>query len=136
MAQGAMLSANQDRPAVRTARDAAELLAPLVAGAATERVAVAYFDGERRLVALRHADGRMAGEVGLPVRAILAEALDVGAAGLVVAHNHPSGDPTPSDADRAATRLLSDTARQLGIALHDHLIFGRECRSMRALGLI
>ena len=130
------MQARPDLSLVSTARDAAELLAPLVAGAATERVAVAYFDPERRLVALRHADGRMAGEVGLPVRAILAEALDVGAAGIVVAHNHPSGDATPSEADRAATRLLTETARHLGITLHDHLIFGRECRSMRGLGLI
>jgi len=121
---------------IRSAREAADLMAPLVAQARTERVAVAYLDEESRLVALRHTDGRMAGEVGLPVRAIIAEALDMGAAAIVVAHNHPSGDPTPSDADLAATRLLSETARRLGITLQDHLIFGRECRSMRALGLI
>ena len=121
---------------MRTARDAADLLRPLVAGAAVERVAVAYFDAQRRVVALRHADGRMAGEVGLPVRAILAEALDLGAAGIVIAHNRPSGDSAPSDADRASTRLLAVAARELEISLHDHLIFGRECRSMRALGLI
>lgn len=53
-------------------------------------------------------------------------------------HNHPSGDPRPSQADFAATRELAATAESLGIQLHDPLIVGEngDCRSFRALGLL
>ena len=71
------------------------------------------------------------------MRAIFAAGLRHGAEGLVIAHNHPSGDPEPSRADIEATRRLADVAAALGIRLHDHLIFaGGECRSFRELGLL
>ena len=57
--------------------------------------------------------------------------------GWSIAHNHPSGDPSPSRADIEATRRLAEAAAALGIRLHDHLIFaGGDCRSFRALGLL
>jgi DNA repair protein RadC len=71
------------------------------------------------------------------VRRILEDALRLGAHGMVVAHNHPSGDPQPSADDVASTRELSETAARLGIRLHDHLIFaGGEAVSLRSLGLL
>ncbi len=52
-------------------------------------------------------------------------------------HNHPSGDPTPSDADMRMTRELVDIAKPLGIAIHDHIIVGRDGHaSFKGLGLI
>ena len=52
-------------------------------------------------------------------------------------HNHPSGDPTPSGADMRMTRELVDIAKPLGIAIHDHIIVGRDGHaSFRSLGLI
>lgn len=52
-------------------------------------------------------------------------------------HNHPSGDPTPSQADITMTRQIVEIARSLGITVHDHLIVGRDGhRSFRAMGLI
>lgn len=85
------------------------------------------------LVEERRADCRH----GLPLRAIIAAALELGSRGLIVAHNHPDGDPRPSDADLEATRRLAETAGTLGIRLHDHLIFaGGQCRSFRQLGLL
>ena len=123
--------------AIVSARDAADLLAPLFADAEGERLAVLHLDGERRLIALDTHDVAGADEIELPMRAIFAAALGHDALGLVVAHNHPSGDPSPSRADKAATRRLADTAASLGIVLHDHLIFaGGECRSLRELGLL
>ena len=69
--------------------------------------------------------------------AIFEAALNHDAAGLIVAHNHPSGDPAPSRADIAATHRFAATAADLGITLHDHLIFaGAETRSFRELGLL
>ena len=52
-------------------------------------------------------------------------------------HNHPSGDPTPSEADIRMTRQIADAAKNLGITLHDHLIVGRHGHaSLRAKGLL
>ena len=122
---------------VRSAAEAAALLAPLIAGGAGgERVGVLYLDGARRVVGTSVDDGG-AEEVELPIRRILAEALRLGADALIVAHSHPSGAPEPSRADMEGTRILSATARNLGVRLDDHLIFGGgEWRSLRELGLL
>jgi len=123
--------------AIVTARDAAALFAPLFADAKAERLAVLHLDGERRMIVIECHDVAEADEIVLPMRAIFAAALGHGAVGMIVAHNHPSGDPQPSRADKAATRRLFASAEALGIALHDHLIFaGGEWRSLRQLGLL
>ena len=119
-----------------TARDAADRLAPLFADRPGETLAILYLDAGGGEIAL---DQRGAGadSVALPIRAILHAALDRDAAGLVVAHNHPSGVAEPSPADIEATRRLAEIAAALGIVLHDHLIFAAgECRSFRELGLL
>jgi len=119
-----------------TARDAADLLAPLFAGRGGEMLAVLHLDAQQRLIALDEVSAG-ADAVDLPMREIFTAALNHGAAGLVIAHNHPSGDSRPSPADVAATRRLAETAAALDIVVHDHLIFaGGECRSFRALGLL
>ncbi|ATE63096.1 hypothetical protein COO09_05725 [Rhizorhabdus dicambivorans] len=70
-------------------------------------------------------------------REILKRALELGATALIVVHNHPSGDPTPCQADVKATAHLVGAARTLDIAVHDHLIVARTgWRSLRAEGLI
>jgi DNA repair protein RadC len=121
---------------IATARDAARLLSPALESADGEALVVAYLDAERRLLHVERSEGS-AWSVDLPTRAIAAAALRLGAAGLIVAHNHPGGDPRPSAADLDATRRLAELADSLGMRLHDHLIFARgTCRSLRALGLL
>jgi DNA repair protein RadC len=122
---------------IGTARDAADLLAPSFAGAAGEKLVILHLDEERRLIALDELPMDSPDSVALPVRAIVDSALRFGSRGLVVAHNHPSGDAEPSRADIEATRRLAETASNLAILLHDHLIFaGGNCRSFRELGLL
>ena len=122
---------------VATARAAADLLAPVFADASGEKLAVLHLDAERRMIALEEHAVSGDDEIVLPMREIFAAALRHGAAGMVIAHNHPSGDPRPSRADKAATQRLAETADTLGIRLHDHLIFaGGESRSFRELGLL
>jgi DNA repair protein RadC len=123
---------------VSTARDAADLFRPLFADLAGEAVAMAYLDREQKLLEVRLlSQGSSIDEVTLPLREILSEALRLGADGLIIAHNHPSGDPTPSRTDLDATRELAATARNLGIRLVDHLILGGgEVTSLRGLGLM
>lgn len=122
---------------VATARDAAELLAPLFADTDGEKLAVLHLDAGRRVLALDAHAVAGADEIVLPMRAIFAAALAHDAAGMIVAHNHPSGNPQPSRADKAATRRLAETAAALDITLHDHLIFaGGDWASFRQLNLL
>ena len=122
---------------ILTARDAADLLAPLFADLGGERLVVLHLDHGRCVLAVDQHPVAGADEIVLPLRAIFTAALGHQAVGMVIAHNHPSGDPRPSRADKAATRRLADVAGALGIALHDHLIFGGgECLSFRELGLL
>jgi DNA repair protein RadC len=108
----------------------------MFAGAEAEKVAVLHLESGGGLLALREHPGA-AYEAELPLRAILEEALRLGTEGLVVAHNHPSGDPDPSAEDLRVSRMLADTARNLGIRLIDHLIFaGGDVRSLREMGLL
>jgi DNA repair protein RadC len=121
---------------IRTAADAAALAEPLLASVEGERIVVLHLTGDRRVISVAEYEGEAA-HADLPMRRIMAEALRLGSEGLVVAHNHPSGDPEPSAADLSATRELTATVRSLGIALHDHLIFaGGEWRSLRQMGLL
>jgi DNA repair protein RadC len=70
-------------------------------------------------------------------REIVKRALELGAAAIILVHNHPSGDPTPSRADIDMTRNVTDAAKALGITVHDHLIVGRSGHaSFKALGLM
>lgn len=71
------------------------------------------------------------------VREIIARALELGSSGLILVHNHPSGDPSPSKEDVATTRALLAAAQPFGICLHDHVIVGAEgCASLRSMGLL
>ena len=72
-----------------------------------------------------------------PLRDIIADAAKHGSAGLVIAHNHPSGDARPSESDRRATRRLASAAEALDCTLLDHLVFGGDdCTSFRRIGLL
>jgi DNA repair protein RadC len=71
------------------------------------------------------------------VREVVKRALELSASAIVLVHNHPSGDPAPSRADIDMTNQIVAAARPLGIAVHDHLVVGRQGHaSFRALKLI
>ena len=72
------------------------------------------------LVSVGHQDGTAAIDAG----AIFREALKVGAEEIIVAHNHPSGNPTPSKSDITVTAELKELAERLGVVFLDHIIFG------------
>jgi DNA repair protein RadC len=81
------------------------------------------------LVSVGHEDGTAAIDAG----AIFREALKAGAEEIIVAHNHPSGDLTPSKADIAATKELKDLAARLKVSLLDHLIVNASSSDYRSL---
>lgn len=99
-------------------------------------LAIAYLQDGQRLAEFILVAGSPE-TVELPLRRIFADALRLDAVGLILAHNHPSGDPQPSREDVEATRILAATGDRLGIRLIDHLIFaGARTCSLRGLGLL
>ncbi len=70
-------------------------------------------------------------------REVMRRALELSATAIILVHNHPSGDPTPSRADIEMTRTIIEVGKPLGIAVHDHLVIGREGHvSFKGLGLV
>jgi len=71
------------------------------------------------------------------IREVVKRALELSATAIILVHNHPSGDPTPSRADIEMTRMIASAAKPLGVVVHDHIIVGREGHaSFKSLGLI
>ena len=122
---------------IGTSEEAAALFAPTFSHSGVEELRVAHLDDRRCLIALRIHGGDHPEHLELPLQQIASEALMLRSRGLLIAHNHPSGDPTPSRSDIAATRELAELATRLDIRVYDHLIFARGgWRSLLALGLI
>ncbi len=110
------------------------------------RSAMAFNETEEfRVIFLDKKNGLLADEVQgrgtvdhTPVypREIIRRALELNASAIILVHNHPSGDPTPSAADITMTQTIAALARPLGVAVHDHLIIGRNGHaSLRAMKL-
>lgn len=108
-----------------------------LAHAPREQFRALYLD--RKNVLLRDeflAEGTVDHEPVYP-REVIRRALEVSASALILVHNHPSGDPTPSRADIEMTRQINDAARVFGLQVHDHLVIGRQgTASFKQLGLI
>jgi DNA repair protein RadC len=103
---------------------------------ALESLWVAHVDDEARCLHLSRFPGDAEG-ADVPIRQIVLDAAAHGSTGLILAHNHPSGDPRPSDSDCRATRKLATAAQALDCTLLDHLIFaGDSCTSLRRAGLL
>jgi DNA repair protein RadC len=103
---------------------------------ARECLWVAHVDKQSHCLHLSRHDGDAHG-AHLPYRSIVTDAAVHGSAGILLAHNHPSGDCRPSRADCLATRQLAAAVEALDCAVVDHLVFGGgECTSFRRLGLL
>lgn len=125
------------RPKLSTSRDVAREMAPRIASLDHEEMWVLSLDGQNGLRAARRV--AMGGLHGCAVRArdILRVALRDAASGVVLAHNHPSGDPTPSSEDVKMTRAVSAAAEVVGVDLLDHVVIAGERHvSMRDVGLL
>lgn len=102
-----------------------------------ECVMILFFTAAGLFIAEDFHDGGQRGEATIPLRRTVRRALDLDARRLVIAHNHPSGTATPSDADIAATARLHRVLHALEIALEDHcVVAGNTIASMRAMGLL
>lgn len=100
-----------------------------------EQFRVFYLDRKNILIADEEQARGTVDHVPVYPREVLKRALHLNASALILVHNHPSGDPTPSHADIEMTRQVQRAAEALGITLHDHLIIGRAAEvSLRAEG--
>ncbi len=96
-----------------------------------------FLDRKNRLLADERQQRGTVDHTPVYPREVVKRALELDASALILVHNHPSGDPTPSRADIEMTRELGETAAKLGIALHDHVIVARDGHtSFRAKGLL
>ena len=101
-----------------------------------ESLWVAHVDEQARCLHLSRHEGDESG-AEFPLRDIISDAAAHGSAGIVLAHNHPSGDPTPSNSDCRSTHRLATAAEALDCTILDHLVFaGKECASFRQMGLL
>ncbi len=91
----------------------------------TERFRVLYLDRKNALIADEELGRGTVDHVPVYPREVIKRALALNASALIIVHNHPSGDPTPSDADIDMTARVANAAATLDLLLHDHIIIGR-----------
>jgi DNA repair protein RadC len=104
---------------------------------ATEQFRILFLDRKNVLIADEVQQKGTVDHTPVYPREVVKRALELNASALILVHNHPSGDPTPSNADVEMTRQIVDTAKPLGIEVHDHLVVGKgRHASFRSLGLI
>jgi len=102
-----------------------------------EQFRILFLDKKNRLIADEVQQEGTIDHTPVYVREVVKRALEHSATAIVLVHNHPSGDPTPSRADIDMTKQIVAAAKPMGIAVHDHIIVGREGHaSLRALQLI
>lgn len=103
----------------------------------TEQFRVFFLDRKNVLIADEEQAQGTVDHVPVYPREVVKRALDLNASALILVHNHPSGDPTPSEADIGMTHQIKDAAEALGLTLHDHIIVGKERElSFRSAGYI
>ncbi len=101
-----------------------------------EQFRVLYLDKKNQLIADELMNRGTVDHAPVYPREVVRRALELSSSAIILVHNHPSGDPTPSRADIEITRQVVEAGKPLGIAVHDHLVVGRDgVASFKALGL-
>jgi DNA repair protein RadC len=108
-----------------------------MAFAEREEFRILFLDKRNGLIADERQQAGTVDHTPVYPREVVKRALELGATALVLVHNHPSGDPTPSSADISMTKTIVEVAKPLGISVHDHIIVGRGGHaSLKGLRLI
>lgn len=125
------------RPALSSWAALLDYCAAAMARAQKEEFRILFLDRKNTLIADEVQSTGTVDHTPVYPREIVKRALEHAATAVILVHNHPSGDPTPSKADITMTRDVVDAAKALGIVVHDHLIIGRSGHvSFKALGLL
>src|SRR3954463_15117190 len=127
----------EGRPVLSSSDALGDYLAAAMAHRRTEEVRILFLNAKNMLLANEALWQGSVDEASVHVREVIARAIALGATALIIVHNHPSGDPTPSSQDIRLTRDLVEAGRHMKVTVHDHVIVGATGRtSMRAMGLI
>jgi DNA repair protein RadC len=132
-----MRSELRERPVVNSWNKLIDYCSAQIAHNKVEEFHILFLD--RKNVLIKHEKQQRGTVDHTPVytREVVKRALELGASALILVHNHPSGDPSPSKADIAVTKEIVKAAEPLGVTVHDHLIIGRGYHaSLRDLGLL
>jgi DNA repair protein RadC len=126
-----------DAPALASWQALLDYLRADMAWLTVERVRVLHLNTKNVLMRDEVVSEGSVDQANVHVREIIKRALEIGSSGLILVHNHPSGDPQPSRADIQLTRDIVEAGKRLNIAVHDHVIIGAHGHSsLRALGLM
>ena len=127
----------RERPILGSWQALLDYLHADMAHQAVERVRVLFLNSKNMLISDDRMSEGSVDEAAVYIREIMRRALDYQATALILVHNHPSGDPQPSQQDIRLTRDIIEAGRYLKIAVHDHVIIGSKGHSsLRAMGLI
>ena len=125
-----------DRPVMSSWQKVLDYCRASMAYGKTEQFRLLFLDRKNTLIADEVQQRGTVDHTPLYPREVVKRALELGASAIILVHNHPSGDPTPSKADIAMTREVVEAALKLGISVHDHIIIGASGHSsLKSLGL-
>ena len=126
-----------DRPVLANWQALLDYLRGRMAHETVEHVRVLHLNTKNMLIRDEQMSRGTVDEAAVHIREVIRRAIDLGSAAIILVHNHPSGDPSPSRADIDLTRAIAAAGKPLNIAVHDHLIIGANGHaSLRARGLL
>jgi DNA repair protein RadC len=126
-----------DRPVLGSWKAVLDYCRAAMGFEAREQFRILFLDKKNRLIADEVQQQGTVDHTPVYIREVVKRALELSASAIVLVHNHPSGDPTPSGADVEMTRQIVEAAKPLGIAIHDHVIVGRQGHvSLKGLRLL
>jgi DNA repair protein RadC len=126
-----------ERPVIGSWKKLLEYCHSAMAHAKVEQFRLLFLDNRNALIADEAQQTGTINHTPVYPREVVKRALELHASAIIMLHNHPSGDPTPSSDDVAMTREVAEIAGKLGITLHDHVVIGKRGHaSMRNLGLL
>jgi len=127
----------EGRPILSSWDALGDYLQASMAHSPVEQVRVLFLNARNMLLANEVMWDGSVDEASVHVREVISRAITLGATAIVIVHNHPSGDPAPSQQDIRLTRDLIEAGRHMRVTVHDHVIVGLQGRtSMRSMGLI
>jgi len=115
-----------DRPVISNWQALIDYCTAKIGFAAAEEFHLLFLDRKNALIRDERQQQGTVDHTPVYPREVVKRALELSATALILVHNHPSGDPTPSHADIEMTRTIVEVAKPLGIAVHDHIIVGRD----------
>ena len=126
-----------NKPVLSTWQRLLDYCQGVMANEATKQFRLLFLDRKNTLIADEVQQRGTVDHTPVYPREVIKRALDLGASAIILVHNHPSGDPTPSRADIEMTKEIVTAAKAMGLQVHDHLVIGKgKHASFKSLGII